>query len=382
MNSKSDIHELLMLKLTGGLSKDKQAEIDALIESDPEVKDAWNNIQNYYLGDPIRKTDFDSISTGDIMSGVKDKMAYPQQRSIRIGKFLTAVAAAAAVTGIGIFVYSILKTNHSSKVLSAIHKNIPAKSIYLELGDGQIIDLSHGEQHLKTEDGQVILNNSRNILTFVAGRDNSGLNKLVVPRGKDYSVRLSDGTEIRMNAGSTLQFPFGFAGSSREIFLTGEAYIKVAAAADQPFTVYTPEATIQVLGTEFNVNTYNPGKAAISLVQGAIKVLADKHEVLLKPGIQADCTTQNGINTHPFDKNDVLSWLEGKYEFRETPLSEIIPILERWYDVKIVTDHPAVAGKTFNVQINRSEGIQGFLEMLKIIRSADYYYKNDTIHIK
>ncbi len=381
MESRSDIHELLMLKLTGGLSKDQQVEVDALIESDPEVNNAWNNIQDYYLRHPKHRTDFESISTGDLMSGIKDKVA-PQKRSFRIGKLMMAVATAAAVTGAGVFIYIVLKTNHSSKVLSAVHKSIPAKSVYLELRNGQIIDLSGGEQHPQTEDGQVVLNNSRNILTFVANRDNSGLNKLVVPRGKDYSIRLSDGTEIRMNAGSTLQFPFGFAGNSREISLTGEAYIKVATAADQPFTVHTPDATIQVLGTEFNVNTYNPGKAAISLVQGAVKVLADKQEVILKPGFQADCTTQNGINTHPFDKNDVLSWLEGKYEFKETPLSEIIPILERWYDVKIITDHPAVAKKTFNVQINRSEGIEGFLEMLKIIRSADYYYKNDTIHIK
>lgn len=371
-----------MLKLTGGLSKDQQVELNALIERDPEVNRAWNNIQNYYLRHPKRRMDFDNVSTDDIMSRVKERVAYPQPRSFRIGKLLIAAAAAAAITGTGIFIYTILKTNHSSKVLSAVHKNIPAKSVYLELGSGQIIDLSSGEQHQKTEDGQVILNNSRNILTFIADKDNSGLNKLVVPPGKDYSIRLSDGTEIRMNAGSTLQFPFGFAGSSREISLTGEAYIKAATAADQPFTVHTPDATIQVLGTEFNVNTYNPGKAAISLVQGAVKVLADKHEVILKPGFQADYTTQKGINTHPFDKNDVLSWLEGRYEFRETPLSEIIPILERWYDVKIITDHPAVAGKTFNLQINRSEGIEGFLEMLKIIHSADYYYKHDTIHIK
>jgi transmembrane sensor len=371
-----------MLKLTGRLSKDQQVELDALIETDPEVNNAWNNIQEYFLRHPKRKRDFNNISTGDIMSGVINKVPYPKQGFFRIGKSGMAVAAAAAIAGAGIFIYTILKTNHSSKVLSVVHKNIPAKSVYLELRNGQLIDLSRGEQHQETEDGQVILNNSRNTLTFVAGRDNNGLNKLVVPPGKDYSIRLSDGTEIRMNAGSTLQFPFGFAGSAREISLTGEAYIKVAKAANQPFTVHTPEATIQVLGTEFNVNTYNSGKAAISLVQGAVKVLADKQEVILKPGFQADYTTQKGINTHPFDKNDVLSWLEGKYDFRETPLSEIIPILERWYDVNIITDHPTVAEKTFNVQINRSEGIEGFLEMLKVIRTADYYYKNDTIHIK
>jgi transmembrane sensor len=380
MESRSDIHELLMLKLTGGLSKDELTEIDALIEGNQEVNKAWEKLQDYYLRNEERREDFESISAADIMTGVKERINYPQPRPFRMGKWLTAVAAAAI--GAGVFIYALTKTNHSSKVLSAVRKNIPAKSIYLELKDGQIIDLSGGGEYQKTEDGQVILNNSRNTLTFVADRKDSGLNKLVVPAGKDYSIRLSDGTEIRMNAGSTLQFPFGFAGSSREIALTGEAYIKVATVASQPFTIHTPDATIQVLGTEFNVNTYNPGKATISLVQGAVKVVAGKQEVVLKPGLQAEYTTQKGINTHPFDKNDVLSWLEGKYEFRETPLSEIIPILERWYDVKIITDHPTVAEKTFNMQINRSEGLEALLEMLKITCDADYYYKHDTIHIK
>lgn len=381
MESRSDIHELLMLKLTGGLSKDLQEEVDALIEGDPEVKAAWKHLREYYLLHAARRADFDSVSADDIMSAVKERVFPLQPRpAFRTGKWV--VAAAAALLGAGIFIYAITKTNHSSKVLSAVHKNIPAKSVYLELQNGQIIDLSGGEQYQKTEDGQVTLNNNRNTLTFIADRNNSGLNKLIVPSGKEYSVRLSDGTEIRMNAGSTLQFPFGFAGSSREISLTGEAYIKVAAVAAQPFTVHTPDATIQVLGTEFNVNTYSPGKAAVSLVQGAVKVLAGKQEAILQPGFQLEYTTQNGINTHPFDKNDVLSWLEGRYDFRETPLSEIIPILERWYDVKIVTDHPAVADKTFTMLIIKPEGIQAFLEMLKVIRGADYYYKNDTIHIK
>lgn len=379
MKSRSDIHELLMLKLTGGLNKDQQAEIDALIEGDPEVNMAWKHLQEYYLLHEKRRADFDSISAADIMAGVKDRVLSPRP-TFRTGKWI--IAAAATVIGIGIFVYGITKTNHSSKVLSAVHKNIPVKSVYLELQNGQIIDLSGGEQSLKTEDGQVTLNNGRNRLTFIADRENSGLNKLIIPQGKEYSIRLSDGTEIRMNAGSTLQFPFGFAGSAREISITGEAYVKVATAADQPFTVHTPATTIQVLGTEFNVNTYNPDKTAISLVQGAVKVRAGKQDVVLKPGFQAEYTTQKGINTYPFDKNDVLSWLEGKYEFRETPLREIIPILERWYDVKITIDHPAVADKTFTMLIKKPEGIDAFLEMLKVIRGADYYYKNDTIHIK
>jgi hypothetical protein len=378
MSERTDIHDLLMLKLTSALNKTQQAEIDALIENDPEVAEAWKTIQQYYLQDTERKKHFDSMSASEIMEGVKERRQYYQPKSSPLYKLLIA----AALIGVGIYIYAIAKNDHPSKVLFAAHKNISPESIYLELGNGDTIDLSGSQQYQSAENGQVTLNNSRNRLTFVADKNNGVLNKLVVPAGKEYSVRLADGTDIRMNAGSTLKFPFGFPGRSREIALTGEAYIKVATTPEQPFTVHTPDATIQVLGTEFNINTYNPGKATISLVEGAVKVKAGTQEVVLKPGFQADYTTQNGINTAPFDKNDVLSWLEGRYTFDQTPLREIIPILERWYDVKIISDNATVAGKTFKGEINKSEGIGAFLEMLEVIRVADYYYKNDTIHIK
>ncbi|WP_186774470.1 FecR family protein [Chitinophaga pinensis] len=368
-----------MLKLTGGLNAEDEARVDALIQKDAAVADKWKELQQFFQEDEQRRKDFETMSSAEIMEGVMERRAYYKPTPFPFKKLLIA----AALLGAGAFgIYQFTKTNHTSKVLADSHKQIPPKSVYLELENGEICDLSRNEQHYSIEEGNVILNTSNNTLTIIADKNNSGLNKLIVPPGKDYSIVLADGTVIRMNAGSTLQFPFGFNGHTREITLSGEAYVKVATAAEQPFTVHTPTATIQVLGTEFNVNTYNVDKAAISLVQGAVKVLAGEQEVVLKPGFEAEYTTQKGINTRPFDKNNVLSWLEGKYTFNKTPLKDIIPILERWYDVKIVPDNPAVAEKTINGQIDKSEGIESFLETLKIIRSAEYYYKNDTIHIK
>jgi transmembrane sensor len=379
MHKRTDIYELLLLKLTEDLDKGQEAEVDALIKKDPEVAEVWKNLQAFFLQDEQRRKNFESMSAKEIMQGVKERREYYKPKPFPLAKLLIA----AAFLGAGAFaLYKFSKTNHNSKVLTVSHKQIPAKSVYLELENGEIFDLSGNKEHYDTKDGKVTLNNSRNRLTFIADRNNSGPNKLVVPPGKDYSIRLADGTEIRMNAGSTLEFPFGFNNNSREITLTGEAYVEVATAAEQPFTVHTPAATIQVLGTAFNVNTYTAGKAAVSLVNGAVKVRVGKQEVVLKPGFQAECTTQKGINTRPFNKNNVLSWLEGKYTFNKTPLRDIIPILERWYDVKIVLASPDVAKKTFSGQINKSEGIGPFLEMLKVIRVADYYYKNDTIYIK
>jgi transmembrane sensor len=439
MSESNDIyvHELLMLKLTNKLTKAQQAEIDALIARDPKVAERWEELLNFFQNNPIHRQHFEEMSSTDIMDGVFDKMKQrgnkqeketPEElepRAAEVWKVLEErfnkeeqlsrksfegmsqaeiaegimerkeyykprtsllkkwLLIAAATIGIGTFsIYIFTKTNHSSQPLAGVHHNIPRGSVYLETADGDVFDLSDNVQFHKTGNGKVTLNNNRNILTFIADRNNGSRSKLVVPAGKEYAVRLSDGTEIKMNSGSILEFPFGFPGNTREITLTGEAYIKVATTPEKPFTVHTPDANIQVLGTEFNVATYNKGQATVSLVQGSVKVKAGEQEVVLKPGFQADYTTQKGINTQPFDKNNVLSWLEGKYEFNRIPLKEIIPILERWYDVKIIPDNPAVIEKTFKGQINKSEGIRSFLEMLELISDAEYYYKNDTIHIK
>ncbi|WP_110057002.1 restriction endonuclease [Chitinophaga sp. S165] len=72
--SRSDIHELLMLKLTGGLHTSQLMEVDHLISSNNEVSTCWKHIQDYYLVSERRRKDFDSISVDDIMSGLKNRM--------------------------------------------------------------------------------------------------------------------------------------------------------------------------------------------------------------------------------------------------------------------------------------------------------------------
>jgi len=441
MIAKDDIRTraLLMLKLTNSLNDADLAEINALIEHDPAVAKEWKEIYEFYSKEKQHKREFNNVSASDIMKGVREKMKVKRQPSeeeqARLNELfknepdakevwnflqehmdnenlnnksfeglseseLTAeiltrrsyiknktspvikLLLAAAVIGAAIFIYTISKTNHSPKTLSDAQKTIPDHSVYLQLENNEIIDLSNAEQYPKTVDEQIKLKNSHNELTFSTDRGNVSRGKLVVPKGKEYSLRLADGTQIRLNAGSTLEFPFGLPGNTREITITGEAYVNVATLAEKPFIVHTALTDIQVLGTEFNVNTYNPEQATISLVQGAVKVKAGKEEVILKPGLQADYTTQKGINTYPFDKNNVLSWLEGKYQFNGTPLKEIIPILERWFDVTIKADDPTVIEKTFKGDIRRADGIKPFLDMLETVRDAQYYYKNDTIHIK
>ncbi len=118
--------------------------------------------------------------------------------------------------------------------------------------------------------------------------------------GMDYKINLSDGSEIWLNSMSKLIFPSEFASDKRVVTIDGEAYLNVAKNPSKPFIVRLPENTIEVTGTEFNINTYNKNSVRVALVDGGINLTSSTSTVKMKPGTQAVVT--NGlVNLESFD---------------------------------------------------------------------------------
>jgi transmembrane sensor len=380
-----DIRDLLVLKLTGDLGPGEEDRINGLIATDPDVSEAWEEMQELFSTQPAAK-EIDHFDSGQMVNSAK-AIVMQNRASQTAGKaanqsfrLINILVVAATIIGIGVFIYLAVKPGTTQKVLTGI-RTIPTKSVYLELAGGDIVDLSGNEQETEIRAGNAILYRQHDTLTFTAVNEDTRMNKLVVPAGKSYTIRLSDGSTVRLNAASELEFPFSFPGHKRNISLHGEAYVNVTAAPSKPFDVETPYHThISVLGTEFNINSYESGKVTVSLVQGTVKMTAGKYEALLRPGFQGIYTIEDTLRTTTFDTNNVLSWLDGKYAFRDLSLRQLKPILERLYDTRIVFDHPAVAEKTFTGQINKTESLDSFL--VSIAHDVNYYNENDTIHIK
>ncbi|MVT07345.1 FecR family protein [Chitinophaga tropicalis] len=177
-----------------------------------------------------------------------------------------------------------------------------------------------------------------------------------------------------MNSATTLKFPFKFAGNLREITIEGEAYLQVAKDPNRPFILHTPKGAVQVLGTSFNVNTYDSGMVKVSLVEGAVAF----NSVKLNPGQAAISTTETTVTT--LNENDLL-WIKGRYKLDNTPLSEITKILPRWYGIQVVIDNSKIADKKFTGTILKSEPVEEFLDAIKITTGAEYYYKDKILHI-
>jgi ferric-dicitrate binding protein FerR (iron transport regulator) len=110
-------------------------------------------------------------------------------------------------------------------------------------------------------------------------------NTLATPRGGQYKVVLADGSEVWLNASSSLRFPTVFTGNQREVELTGEAYFEVAKNKERPFRVKVGDIQVNVLGTHFNINAYADESAVkTSLLEGSVKIIKGKTSGLLKPG--------------------------------------------------------------------------------------------------
>jgi ferric-dicitrate binding protein FerR (iron transport regulator) len=362
------IYQLLMLKLTDSITESDEGYINSLIESEPEVYALWKEIQLDFATVQNKKA-LQEFDTDSIIANVKAEV-----RRLKRGRRIVRIFAAVATIGISVCLYIILKDN---KVENFAAKHDVTKQVQLQLTSGEQINLSERNGEQLTEDGAVTLNNTNNTFVYTANKVTNATATIIVPAGKDYHVKLEDGTKVHMNSGSKLIFPFRFSGGKREITISGEAFVEVATNAALPFIVHTQQTTIQVLGTSFNVNSYDSGKVTVALVQGSVKI----NEVLLKPGYAASVSSK-GTAIYSFDEESELAWRNDQYIFRHSQLKEIMPVLERWYDVQIVFDNPATADKVVTGHIMRSDDIATVLNMLKRICNADYYYKNNSIHIR
>ncbi|GAA0536272.1 FecR family protein [Chitinophaga japonensis] len=206
-------------------------------------------------------------------------------------------------------------------------------------------------------------------------------NTLTVPPKTDYRIELSDGTEVHLNASSTLRFPFIFPGKTREVYLEGEAYFIVAKNPKQPFIVHTPSTSVRALGTAFNINSYDAGMIITSLVQGAaVTDVGDTLDVTLKPGYEAIYRTGERFKVKRFDEAFTLSWREGIYRFRNKNLQELEPVIQRWFGLKLDFERQSMAALQYSGCLEKDKPLTDFLDQLASTLRIDYHIYDNTIH--
>lgn len=331
---------------------------------------------------------------------IKEEVYSHLQQSIQKQKnrYLTIrwSVAASVLLVIGLFASQIinhLKEKESVAARTSIAAITPGEvKAQLILSDGKVAKLKSTNQRVDAPLVQGIKNDSLLGLSYRQVQINDMnlieteiQNTLVVPTGGFYPLELSDGTRVWLNSESELRFPVKFLSDKREVTLKGEAYFTVKKDSTKPFIVHVKDASVEVLGTTFNINTYGDDENIYTtLVNGSVRFISEKNkqEVILKPGMQSVMNTRTGnTGVRQVNVQDYISWKEGRFVFHSMTLESIMQQLRRWYDIEIFYQNPEIKQYEFRGVINRDMDLNKVLNIISETTNITFNINNRTITI-
>ncbi|QEH42556.1 FecR family protein [Chitinophaga sp. XS-30] len=298
----------------------------------------------------------------DILAAVQ-----PRKKNVTIQRSWWAAAAAVLLLAgaVALWPGSLPRKHFAVKPSTDV---APGKSkAVLTLADGSLVtldsaigqDIQQEAATARQQNGQLVYEPDATATAIIQ------YNTLTTPRGGQFRLVLPDGTQVWLNAASSIHYPTVFTGKERTVTITGEAYFEVTKNAGMPFRVNTSGGTmVEVLGTRFNINAYADEDAIrTTLAEGAVKVSSGNEQVILQPGQQAQVTGRQIQVLRP-DMAQVLAWKNGIFNFENSSLEEVMRQLSRWYDVEVVYKG-RIPDRVFGGELQRSLPLSQVLEVLR-----------------
>lgn len=264
--------------------------------------------------------------------------------------------------------------------------NPESDRVVLWIDKNQFFELPHSLKDTLFEVGGIKVQvDSNGMVSYMPAEElitEEPLHRISVPRAGEYSFYLSDGTRVYLNSESQLDFPVQFAGNERRVTVKGEAFFDVVADPSRPFIVEADTVEIQVLGTQFNVNTYLPHQVVTTLLTGSVRMSNPKRnqELVLKPNQQGEY--RNGIfSVKTVNAENTVAWMQGKFYFEAQPLEVITACLERWYDVHFVFQDEALRHQQFTGVIDKNYTAEQLLEIIQKTTHLRFEHREQIIFI-
>lgn len=253
----------------------------------------------------------------------------------------------------------------------------------LVLDNGTQLSLGENEAKTIAIDDSVSVEMSAEGLTYLPAttKKETKFNTIIVPRGGEYRLTLSDGTEIYLNSESELRYPVTFCEmSERKVQLFGEAYFSVSCDSEKAFVVEVGNVRVCQYGTVFDINAYDDSPEIV-LVSGSIGVSndTDGKEIRLQSGQLAVCGEE--IVVTDVDVTPYIEWTNGRFVFIDRRLDDIADILMRWYNVEIEIEDKDIAELHFTGSVGRNETIQHIMNAISYAQSVKVTVSGDKIKI-
>jgi len=353
----------------------------------PEER-AW--LESWYL--QLNEKNKTSLSSQELKEGKKliwlaVDAQIGDQPVVRLWPKMAIAASLLLVLGAGLFFYLPGRHQRDSELAKqSIYKNdIAPGSIKatLTLADGRKITLDGAKNGAlaqqtgititKTADGQLIYTVSDSKAT-----SSKAFNTIETPKGGQYQIRLPDGTQVWLNAASSMKFPVSFRSSKqRKVELKGEAYFEVAHLKKQPFVVKTDRQEVEVLGTHFDVKSYpDEQHTKTTLLEGLVRL---NKGILLKPG-QQGLSTGNSLAVRQVNVEEELDWKNKQFILNNEDLQSVMRRLSRWYDVEVVYEGVPPDLQFIGV-VSSSRNISGVLKLMERTGKVKFRIEGRTVTV-
>lgn len=377
--------EMLYKKLENTLSDTERERVEKWLKSKGH-REYFDQIKQFY-----RLCDKEKISESELKEAWRILRKRIEKKSSDSHKWIIrgVVVAASLMIGWGIW-FLFLRESGLNVVKNDMVRILPGRvQATLELADGQTYHLKDDEVPNKEIAQHIVLDSGCLAYILPAHENPEQLiyNKLIIPRGGEFQIKLEDGTKIWLNADSQLKYPQVFSATVREVWLEGEAYFEVAKDRQRPFIVHSGVQKTTVLGTSFGVTNY-PGEHGISttLVNGKVHVeysgITDQVYVL-QPGERIQCLTgSKSIHQEKVDVYEYVAWKEGRYVFSRRRLEDMLNTLARWYDFEIFFLNQAAKEIVFSGELKRFENFNRVLEMIEKSSEIQFVVNGRAVMVK
>lgn len=347
------IANIIARHLSGEITPEESVQLESWRKEDSAHEALFQKIcSKENLKKHVEKGVSFDVATGWLEVQKRIRKSNNRERMMKILRYAAAVLVPVFFVGITL---KYTDYDHSSDKSVLITQPIlpgAAKAI-LTLDNGETINLNkETADALRKIEGTHIQVDSTTLNYRLAqstsARPKPVYNKVEIPRGGEYALVLSDGTKVHLNSMSSLRFPVAFTTGKREVELQGEAYFEVSKTG-QPFIVNVNGMQVEVLGTTFNISAYPNEEYQTTLVNGSVRVSAEKGEsLILKPSQQATIVSGgNSIRVRTVDTSFYTSWVKGKINFKDQRLEDIMKILSRWYDMNVVYENEGLKNIRF-----------------------------------
>jgi transmembrane sensor len=389
-----EISECIFRQLKDEANKQDKLMLQKWLNENPSNKELYDKITNTTLIEKklMRYEKYNKDKAWQNILEQKEKPAH--NKKIRLQKIIRYAAAILIPVMIGSYFLfrSSLFDRDNMPVIS--EKIVPGtQKAVLTLGNGEKIMLNNTERKTITAEKKVNITDAGNMVKYIPLKKEGAkaiiYNTLETPRGGEYSIVLSDGTRIRLNAASKLRFPVTFPDKERRVYIEGEAYFEVTKNKTSPFVVITDQMEITVLGTSFNVMAYKEeDNIETTLVEGMVKIksgnngLENTKSIEINPGEQAFLVKETQtLGSRKVNTKLYTAWKDGKLIFSNEPLDVLMRRLERWYNFETKYSSPEIKNYHFSGTLDRYQDFSGILEMISMTTSISFEIKNNVVYV-